>query len=254
MVPLLRDLAAEFEAQHEGVIVVVEGGNTYQGVARVLQAEVDLGACTLLPPDDLWSAPLALDAIALIVHPDNPVGDLTLAQVRELFGGRISTWRQVGVAWDREVTAVSREEGSGVRLNFEGVAMPSQRAANGACRPAIEVDDRPARVRLSPCPVGPVTSTAVVMPGSAAVVDYVSAHPGAIGYVSQGALSTQVKAIRVEGVEPTSDAIEEGGYPFVQPFFLVASREPVGTARQFADFALGPVGQALVRRRYRPVR
>jgi phosphate transport system substrate-binding protein len=91
------------------------------------------------------------------------------------------------------------------------------------------------------------------MVGSEAVVDYVAAHPGAIGYVSQGEVSTQVAAIQVEGIDPTPSGIE-GGYPLLQPFFLVARQEPVGAARAFVDFALSPPGQALVGRRYVPVR
>jgi phosphate transport system substrate-binding protein len=248
MAPLLRDLAAAFEAQHAGTTVIVEEGNTYQGVVRVAATEVDLGACALMPQGELWSAPLALDAIAIIVHPDNPVQDLTLVQLRELLSGRAATWHQVGVNWDRAVTVVSREGGSGVRLNVEAAVMPRQQSAGQACVPAVALDRRSQEVRLAPCPVGAVTSTAVVRVGSAAVVDYVAAHPGAIGYLSHGVRAPQVKAIQIEGTSTGDKA-----YPFVQPFFLVARQEPVGAARQFVDFALSAAGQDVVGRRYRPV-
>jgi phosphate transport system substrate-binding protein len=99
-----------------------------------------------------------------------------------------------------------------------------------------------------------VTPTALVMPGSSAVIDYVAAHPEAIGYVSMGHLSERVKALAVEGVPSSSQTVTDGAYHLTRPLFLIADREPTGAPRSFVDFVLGSEGQQIVARRYGRVR
>ena len=95
-----------------------------------------------------------------------------------------------------------------------------------------------------------VTLTAIVMPSSETVVEYVARHPTAIGYVSMGYLSPQVKALQIEGVSPTPQDVQSGAYPLTRPLYLLTGQEPTGEVQAFIEFALSPAGQAVVEQRY----
>jgi phosphate transport system substrate-binding protein len=227
MTPLLTELATAYRARFPQVRVLVEGGGSRLGSAQAKAGEVALGASSWLPTGDgatIWSTPVAIDGIAVIVHPDNPVTALTLVQLREVFSGWLWDWARLDGAG--EVQVVSREGGSGTRAAFEARVMEGQ----------------------------PVTPTALVMPGSQAVADYVAAHPQAIGYVSMGYLSEKVRALAVEGVLPTPKTAAGGTYHLARPLFLVAPEEPGGAVRSFVDFVLGLEGQRIVGQHYGRVR
>ena len=119
---------------------------------------------------------------------------------------------------------------------------------------------RDAPAAESACALDPVTSTAVLMYGSQAVIERVASHPGAIGYVSAGYLALAqgtdlpVRVVAVEGVPPEPSRLSDGSYPLVRPVYLLAPHEPMGAARLFVDFCLSPQGQALVAQGYAPVR
>jgi phosphate transport system substrate-binding protein len=254
--PLLTRLARAFEARNPWATVVIEGANSYHALRQVLVGAADLGACAVAVEDEVWAAPIALDAVAIIVHRDNPLEGVTLAQVRDIFGGRAWRWEHVGIDWgEDEVVVVSREEGSGTRMAFEAAAMTVPGSAS--CAPRLKVDPQAAPdlgIEVEACPADPVTPTAVIIVGSDAVVTYVEEHRGAIGYVSQAHTSSLVKAVSIEGLKPGPTDIQRGGYLLVEPFFLVAPREPGGPPRAFVDFCLSAEGQAIVGKGYVPVR
>lgn len=227
MTPLLAELIEAYHTRFPQVSVAIEEGSSRLGLMRLKEGKTTLGASSWLPAEDaaaVWSAPVAIDGIAVIVHPDNPAAALTLAQLREVFSGRSWDWAELGGAGEAQV--ISREEGSGTRAAFEARVMEGQ----------------------------PVTPTALVMPGSQAVADYVAAHPDAIGYVSMGYLSEQIKALAVEGVLPTPKTVADGAYHLTRPLFLVAPQEPDGAARSFVDFVLSAEGQRIVGQHYGRVR
>jgi len=227
MTPLLTELVEAYQVHFPQVSIAVEGGGSRLGLTQARGGNVALGASSWLPSEDeatLWAAPIALDGIAVIVHPDNPVTGLTLTQLLEVFAGRLWDWTELG--GEGEVQVISREEGSGTRAAFETRVMEGQR----------------------------VSLTALIMPGSQAVVDYVAAHPEAIGYVSMGYLSEKVRALAVEGVRPAPETVKENAYHLTRPVFLIALQEPEGAPRSFVDFVLGAEGQEIVGQRYGRVR
>ncbi len=189
MHPVLQDLAAAFTKRHPSVLIDIRGGGSALGETRVRNGRSALAASTLLPeysdtpasataplaagvqpgavataptrsatPADvtpvapvaaaLTRAPIGIDSIAVIVHGDNPVSSFTSLQLREIFGGRILDWKELGNDWG-EIVLVSREDGSGTRSAFESRIMGDQ----------------------------PVSLTAVVMPTSKDVVEYVAKNP-----------------------------------------------------------------------------
>lgn len=250
MQPVLYELTTAFTRQHPAVLFEVAGGGSTTGEERVLAGQVDLAASTLLSPTVPTTArrtPIGLDGLAIIVHESNPVTALTLAQLQALYGGRIFTWEEGGGAAG-EVLLISREDGSGSRQLFEARVMGEE----------------------------PVALTAVVMPTSGDVVDYVAKHPNAIGYVSRayvlavidqaaspatgGATSDAaqrplgVKVVALDGQLPTAQAIQTQSYPLIQPLYLVSRTRPTGWLQQWIDFTLSPAGQAIVARYHGRVR
>jgi phosphate transport system substrate-binding protein len=232
MQPLVEDLAQAYTEQHEYVTVDVQGGGTRLGIALARENQIDIGTASRTPTAEderdpetgakrLWWTAIAQDGIALMVHPQNAVEGLTLPQARDIFFGRILDWEEIGRT-PGEIVVVSREDDSGTREVFEEMVMGEKR----------------------------VTLTAIVMPSSEAVIEYVARHPTAIGYVSMGYLSPQVKALPVEGVSPTPEDVQSGAYHLTRTLYLLTGQEPTGEVKAFIEFALSPAGQAVVEQRY----
>jgi phosphate transport system substrate-binding protein len=223
MQPLVEELAQAYSERHKHVTIAVEGRGSLVGIELVRQREADIGMASCKERGDasLWPTPIALDGIAIVVHPQNRVEGLTMLQLKDIFFGRIWDWRDVG-GWSREIVVVCREDGSGTRVVFEESVMQGKR----------------------------VTPTAVVMPNSRAVVEYVAQHPEAIGYVSMGHLIQEVKVLEIEEVVPTPDSVRQGAYHLLRPLFLITRQEPMGEIKGFIDFALSPTGQSIVGRKY----
>lgn len=223
MQPLLEELAQAYTERYEHVTIAVEGRGSLTGIELVRQGQVDIGMTSWKEPEDasFWSTPIALDGIAIVVHPQNRVEGLTLLQLKDIFFGRVWDWRDVG-GRAGEIVVISREDGSGTRAVFEELVMNGKR----------------------------VTPAAVVMPSSRAVVEYVAEHPEAIGYVSMGYLSPKVKALKIEDVSPTPESVRRGEYYLFRPFFLITRQEPTGEVKALIDFVLSPAGQSIVGRKY----
>ncbi len=227
MTPLLAALIAAFYLRHTDVEIAFQAVNSTFGLDQVRQGTAALGAVAAAPPENMWAAPIALDAVAVIVHPDNPLRNLTAAQIELIFSGQKWRWHELDIQLPQdEIIVISREEQSATRAFFQARMMRN-------------LD---------------VTTTAIVMPGSTAVIDFVAAHPNAIGYVSQGLLTAKVKPVRIENLAPAQSQIAAQTYALVRPWYLVAPQEPSGAIRQFVDFCLSPEGQKIVAQNYAPVR
>lgn len=229
--PLLHSLTSAYEQQapQANVTFDLQTANSQQAQLALQSGQVDLAVSSWLTSTHLPGltvAPFAWDAIAVVIHPRNPMTNVTLLQLRDLYRGAAFDWpAQTGPSGD--VTLVSREDGSGVRAVFEQTVMGEQA----------------------------VTPAALVLPSDAAVIDFVATRSAAIGYVSLMGLHhasqgdgqpAQVKTLPVEGVVPTSSNLLDGGYHIVHPFYLLA-RQPVTAPLQgFIDFVLSPAGQAVV--------
>lgn len=267
--PALAALSAEYTRRHPNVLFTIQGGGSTLGEEMALDRRVDLGASTLFPPDEpnvvqraLVRIPIGVDGLAIIVHQSNTIEGLTSDQLRGLYSGAILDWSEVG-GQTGEVLLVSREDGSGSRVLFESEVMQGEE----------------------------VSLTAVVMPTSEDVVEYIAKTPNAIGYVSRGLVMAQenrsnatstpiappptplattnvvtpalnqtpmpgmdVRVVPVDGELPTLAALRARSYPLIQPLYLVSRGQPRGAVRQFVDFVLSPPGQTIVRRYHLPVR
>ena len=230
MAPLVEELAAAFSAQSPRIRMEVSGLGTGFGLEALRAGEVDVALASWLPTDlnPEWQATaIARDGIAIVVHPDNPLNGLGLLQLQDLFSGRIYEWATVGGRVVQGlVQPVSREEGSGTRAAFEALAMAGRT----------------------------VTPRAVIAISSQGVIDYVAAHPDAIGYVSMALLTPEVKALRVEGEEPTPETVARASYPLTRELWLVTTQAASEPVEEFIRFVLSPAGQQIVGRRYCRIR
>lgn len=258
MAPVLRALSEEYTRLHPNVVFDLRGGGSTVGEEAIRAGRYDIAASTLFPPDPdagrpplpgderLVRTPIGLNGLALIVHPSNNIEALSLVQLRDIYSGRVIPWQALG-SDAGEIVLVSREDGAGARILFEERVMGDER----------------------------ISLTAVVMPGSADVVEYVMRNPGAIAYVSRShvvawipgeedeadgavaqatAVAAPVKVLALEDRWPTRTAISEQQYALTQPLYLITSGQPSGRVRQFIDFVLSPAGQAIVARFHAPIR
>lgn len=257
MAPVLKALTDEYTRQHPNVVFDLRGGGSALGEEAIRAGRYTIVASTLFAPDPaagrpappgderLVRTPIGLNGLAIIVHPSNRVEALSLVQLLDIYSGRVLNWQSLG-SDAGEIVLVSREDGAGARVLFEDRVMGDER----------------------------VSLTAVVMPSSQDVVEYVSHNPAAIAYTSRSHVvdwipgeepvgpaetvmtgeAAPVKVLELEGRWPTRATIAEQQYVLTQPLYLITSGRPTGRVRQFIDFVLSPAGQAIVARYHAPIR
>jgi phosphate transport system substrate-binding protein len=220
--PFAELLAEEYMHLHPRSHIYVQGGGSSAGIEAVRSGAAHIGMSSrhLTPKEkDLHAVMIAQDAIAIIVHPKNPVQDLSLQKIRDMFSGKIKNWKELGGA-NRTITLVTREEGSGTREAFQKMVM--------------EKDE--------------IALEALVQDSNGAIRQVLTGDPNAIGYISLGLVNEKVRALKISGVEPNLENIERGRYQFVRPFLFVFNVKPSGEAKTFLDFVISPKAQKLLSR------
>ena len=216
---LAEDYARRFP---DAPVINVQGGGSTAGIEAALSHTADLGMSSRDLKDSekaqgLIPVAIAHDAIAIVVHPSNPVQALTSDQVRRIFDGEISDWSQVGGLKGR-IVVVTREEGSGTRGAFEELLMKESRITDAALR-----QDSNGAVRV-----------------------IVGSDPAAIGYMSLGIVGSIVKTVSLDGVMPTPQTALSGRYALVRPFLFVHVGQSRPEVQRFVDYVLSPPGQAVL--------
>ena len=229
--PLSEELAYAYMEANGDVTVEVQGGGSGQAAVSLADGIADIGALSREVKDDEKSTitkeyVIAKDGIAVIVNTDISVTDLSLEQIRGIFTGEITNWKEVG-GKDEKITVVSREEGSGTRGAFtelSGVLIKDD-AGN-------EIDN--------------TTGEALIQPSTGAVLQTVGSTPGAIGYVSMEALNENVTAIKVDGVAINKETVLDGTYVLSRPFIYAVTGDVTEAAQAFIDFVMSDEGQTLI--------
>jgi len=218
--PFADRWAEVFMRENPGKIINVQGGGSSAGLeaARSGAADIGMSSRELKPEErDLSETVIARDGLAVIVHPSNPLSGLDLLEVRNIFNGSVENWSMLGGP-DKEITVVTREEGSGTRGAFQELVMSRDRIFRGA----------------------------VVEDSNGTVREIVASDPNGIGYISLGLVNEQVKRLALEGVEPTKAEIDAGRYRLVRPFLFVTKGPAAPAAGDFIAFVLSPEGQRLI--------
>ena len=215
MEKVIGALGESFMEANKGVTFTYNPTGSGSGITAVSEGRCDIGLSSRALKDDekaggLKETILALDGIAIIVNPANPVNDLDIETIGKIYKGEITNWKEVG-GNDAEIVLIGREAGSGTRDGFESIT-----DTKDACKYRQEL-----------------TSTGDV-------ITTVANNPDAIGYASLAALKDSVKALTVGGVAPTEDTVKDGSYVVQRPFALVTREgtELSKAAQEFFDYAV----------------
>lgn len=221
--PLAEALAAAYEAAHPWATLELASSNSTLATEALIDGEADMALVPWVSAEaverGVWTAPIGRTGIAIVANPSLELANLHLGHLHEMYRGRLQDWN------GHVLVVVSREEGSGTRAAFE------QAVLRGREMSAL---------------------TAVMLPSTQAVLDYVASTPEAVGYVATvylgGSLAEQVRVTPVDGAMPTRAAVADGSYPLWGPLLLAANGEPTGAVRDWAQWVLSPVGQEIVAR------
>lgn len=229
--PLSEELAAAFMDANPDYTVDVQGGGSGQGIKSIQEGIADIGALSRNLKDEekplvSEEITIALDGIAVIVNKDSAVTNLTIEQIRQIYTGEITNWKEVGGV-DALITVVSREEGSGTRGAFTEITKVLVKDDAG-----VETDN--------------TAANALIQPSTGSVKTTVASTPNTIGYVSLGALDDTVKTVTVEGVAPTIEKVIDGTYKISRPFIYVVGETVSEATQLYLDYVLGDEGQAVV--------
>jgi len=219
--PYAEILAEEYAALHPDNIIDVQGGGSSAGLQAVGSGIADIGMSSRSLKDSeketLQAVEIAKDVLVIITHPDNPVKDLTLEEIRGIYTGDIGTWDTLGGA-GKKIHVVTREEGSGTRSAFEELVMDGLR----------------------------ITPEAIVLNFNGAERQLVANDKNSIGFISIGLLNDTIYPVKINGYEATRENIKDGNYNLYRAFLFVTAGEIDGIAKEFIDFALSPEGQQIL--------
>jgi phosphate transport system substrate-binding protein len=238
--PFAEMLSQEFDLLHTGQMVDVQGGGSTAGIQAVSENIAEIGMCSRSLKDEeagkFTGIPIAMDGLAVVVHNSNIVKGLTRVQIRDLFRGEITNWRQVG-GEDCPIRLITREEGSGTREAFVKLVMEAKdkHAATASAGPA---GNQRAANRIS--------RKAMTQESNGAVKELVKHDRGAIGYMSLGLVKGELKILAVDGVYPSLENVTSKRYPLLRPFLYVVRGTPSKGAQAFIDYTLSPPGQHML--------
>lgn len=214
VLPIAEIAGKRFGEIHGGEKVLVSGVGSSAGIEAVAKGTADIGTSSRDLKDEesglgLVDTPIAYDAIAVVVNPRNPVRGLTKDEVKAIFRGEIVNWSEVGGP-DMPIGLVNRDEASGTREAFLKIVMDKESFERNA----------------------------VVLPGTGQVRAVVGDAPGAVGYISLGFVTSEVKALAIDGVVPSAETVESGEYPIRRILHFFTKGEPSGLAREFIAFVV----------------
>jgi phosphate transport system substrate-binding protein len=219
--PFAERLAELYQHEHPGAVINIQGLGSSAGIRAALDGVAEVGMSSReLKPDEveqLDQVVIARDALAMVVNPANPIGRLSSAQIRAIFGGTIHSWAEVGGP-PRPIVVVSREAGSGTFAAFEELVMQGQ----------------------------PIVSTALRQGSNGAIRQIVAEDPNAIGYISLGIVDPTVKALAIDDVQPSTAHAQSGQYRLVRPFLFVWRKDHALSplAAGFVAYVTSAAGQA----------
>lgn len=220
--PLAAELAHTFNAQYPNVTLDIAAGGSSVGINAIHDGAVDIGmASRKLSGDEAEGIEvhqIAVDVIAIVVNEANPVEDLTHEQLRAIYQGEITNWSEVG-GEDAGIVVAIRETTSGTRKAFDELVLDKAEPTAPNMEALMTAGDVAAKI---------------------------SDDPNAIGYVGFGNLESGIKAIHIDGIEPTEDNARNGSYGLTRPLQLLTGPLTQPLAKTFIEYAVSEEGQAIV--------
>lgn len=240
MVNLALAWAEAYTVQRPELSIAVTGGGSGTGIAALINGTVDIAnASREMKSEEIAGArakgiepvqhTVARDAIAVVIHPDNPVDGMTIPQLAAIFTGEIINWQETG-GQDRPIVLLSRESNSGTYVCF--------------LEQVVRQGDKESEALFSP--------DALLMPSSEGISSEVRQNPNAIGYDGLGYVTPDQKTLAVAGgegrpyVKPSVETVNNAAYPIARPLYMYTNGQPSGAIRDYLEWIIGPEGQAIV--------
>jgi phosphate transport system substrate-binding protein len=240
MVNLALAWAEAYHELHPEFSISVTGGGSGTGIAALINGSTDVAnASREMKSEEFAEAEargttpvehvVALDAIAVVINPGNPVDELSVAQISDIFTGRVTNWREVG-GEERPIVLASRESNSGTYVYF--------------LEKVVRGDDPDNNALFSP--------EALLLPSSEIIGLEVATNPNAIGYDGLGYVTADQKTVLVgvtsagPFVAPSIDTVNDGTYPIARPLYMYTSGEPTGAIKEYLEWIVSDEGQRIV--------
>jgi len=222
VLPIMQKTAENFMAINPDVSLVISGGGSGNGIkaltdglcqiamsSRDMKAnETELAKSKGVNPIRI---PIAVDALLPVVHPSNGVAQLGVEQLRGIYAGAITNWKEVGGA-DKKIAVISRDTSSGTYETWDEKIMNKEKVA----------------------------PSALLQASNGAVVQAVSKNPNAIGYIGFGYLDKSVKGLNIGDLKATPESALSGQWPIARELYIFTNGEPKGTIKKLADYLLDP--------------
>ena len=222
VLPVMQKAAENFMAANPNVALIISGGGSGNGIKALTD-----GLCQIAMSSRDMKAnetehakskgvnpvriPVAVDALVPIVHPSNKVAQVSIAQLRDIYAGRITNWKEIGGA-DKKIAVISRDTSSGTYETWDEKIMNKARVA----------------------------PSALLQASNGAVVQAVSKNPNALGYIGFGYLDKSVKALNIGGLQATPENALSGQWPIARELYVFTNGEPKGVVKKLIDYLLDP--------------
>ena len=222
VLPVVQKAGEAFMASHPGTELSISGGGSGNGIKALIEKQCDVAISSRDIKDKEKDAAakngitplrtaIAIDAIVPVVNPANRVGALTLAQLRDIYTGKITNWKDLG-GQDAQIVAISRDTSSGTFESWEELVMNKER----------------------------VSPRALMQASNGAVVQTVSKNRNAIGYVGLGYVDRSTRAVTVEGVSPSAETALSGQWPIARELYIFTNGAPEGAVKEFVEYLVAP--------------
>jgi phosphate transport system substrate-binding protein len=240
LVNLALAWAEKYRQVDPAISIAVTGGGSGTGIAALINGTVDIANASRQMKDTEIAAArengiepveftVAIDALAVVVHPDNPVSQLTIDQLADIFTGRVTNWREMG-GNDAPIVILSRETNSGTHVYF--------------LEEVVRKGDSENKDIFAP--------QTLLMPSSVGITSEIRRNPNAIGYDGLGYVTDEEKMIAVAKnsdspyVLPSVKSGADGSYPIARGLYMYTAGEPSGAIADYLNWIRGPVGQQIV--------
>lgn len=228
VLPIAQKIAEAYMKEHPDVAISISGGGSGNGIKALIDKTTDIAnSSRTIKPEEVEQAKakgaspvefiVAHDCIVPVVHPENPLNNITLDQLKSMYKGEVRNWKQIGGA-DRPVVIISRDTSSGTYEVWEEKVMKKERVFPGA----------------------------LLQASNGAIVQAVSKNPNAIGYIGVGYLDKSVKTLSVNGIVGSKETTLNKTFPVSRPLYMYTSVQPAGDVKNFLDYVFSAKGQKLV--------
>lgn len=228
VLPIAQATAEVFMQNNPQANISVRGGGSGNGIAALIEGTCDIADASrpmkvkeilLCQKKGISPVPhiVAMDGIAIIVHSSNPIQGLSTEEIKDIYTGKITNWKELG-GKDLKIVVVSRDSSSGTFETFGTIVLKGKK----------------------------VIPESLAQASNQTVATVISTTKGAIGYVGLGYISNTVKALQVNGVIPEQETVVSGKYPISRPLYMYTDGAPQGVAKDFLEFICSEEGQKIV--------